>query len=124
MNKLFSAMSMMLADGNGYNPETGKFEGAYAWLNPLMQILTDILAPILIVLATAGVIYSIYLGVMMAKAEDQGKRDEAKKRIINVVIAIAITVVLIALFYGLRAALPSIIGYAENPSGTTTAIGL
>ena len=110
---MMKAISMLGA--NGWNPDTGKFEGAYAWLNPLMKILGDVLIPILIVLATAGIIYAIYLGVMMAKAEDESKREEAKKRIINVVIAIAIVVVLIALFYGIRAALPSIIGYAQNP---------
>ena len=110
MNFMMKALSML---GDSYW-DGSKFTGPYTWLNPLMTILGDILVPILIVLATAGVIYAIYLGVMMAKAEDEGKREEAKKRIINVVIAIAIVVVLIALFYGLRAALPKIVEYAKD----------
>ena len=111
MNMLMK-MGMLLADG--YNKDTGKFEGAYAWLNPLIQVLQNIILPILIVVATAGVIYAIYLGVMMAKAEDESKREEAKKRIINVVIALAVTIVLMIVFFALIKVLPDILDSAKN----------
>ena len=94
--------------------ENGEFKGAYAWLNPLLSVLNNIVFPILIVVATAGVIYAIYLGVMMAKAEDEGKREEAKRRIINVVIAIAITVVLMVIFYAVIRFLPDILSGAQE----------
>ena len=54
----------------------------------------------------AGAIYAIYLGIQLAKADDQSKRDEAKKHLITVLIAVAVTVVLV-LFFNLL--LPEII---------------
>ena len=112
-------MNMLLAD------EVDPFEG-YEWLEPLVKVLQSIVLPVLIVVATAGVIYAIYLGVMMAKAEDEGKREEAKKRIINVVIAIAVTIVLMVLFYALIKFLPDILANAQKRAngGTEDLIGL
>ena len=70
---------------------TNQFEGTnYAFLDPILKVLDEIIWPILIVLAAVGSIYAIYLGVMMAKAENAEKREEAKKRIINAVIAIVL----------------------------------
>ena len=74
-------------------------ECGFAWLENLLSALESIVGPILIVVASVGVIYAIYLGVMLAKAENAEKREESKKRIINVVIAIAITAALIFLMY-------------------------
>ena len=77
-------------------------EEAYAkfpWLKDVVAALQGIVAPILIVLGAVGVIYAIYLGVMLAKAENAEKREEAKKRIINVIVAIAITAALVFLMY-------------------------
>lgn len=71
----------------------------FPWIENLVNVLHDVIAPILLVLGSVGVIYAIYLGVMLAKAENAEKREEAKKRIINVVIAIVITFVLVLLMY-------------------------
>lgn len=71
--------------------------GTYAFLQPVVNAIADLLPPALIIVATAGSIYAVYLGVIMAKAEDQGKRDEAKKRVINAVLALVTIVVLILL---------------------------
>jgi hypothetical protein len=57
----------------------------FTWLQPILDALQAALWPILIVVAAVGSIYAIYLGVMMAKAENAEKREEAKKRIINAV---------------------------------------
>lgn len=77
---------------------TEQFKGTdYAWLDPILKVLEDILYPIIIVVAAVGTIYAIYLGVMMAKAENAEKREEAKKRIINAVIAIVVMVALVLL---------------------------
>ncbi len=65
------------------------------FLKTIVNVIESVLWPILIVVATVGTIYAVYLGINMAKAEDSGKRDEAKKHIITVVTAMAITVVLI-----------------------------
>ncbi|MDD4210788.1 MAG: hypothetical protein PHC46_00120 [Clostridia bacterium] len=80
-----------------YDEVTEQFTGSLAFLNPIMSALDGILTPLLIFVATAGTIYAVVLGVNMAKAETADKREEAKKRIINAVIALVITIVLILL---------------------------
>ena len=71
----------------------------FGWLDKLLGALETIVGPILIVVGAIGVIYAIYLGVMLAKAENAEKREESKKRIVNVLVAIAITAALIFLMY-------------------------
>lgn len=68
------------------------------WVANIYDYLGPILYAIMAVVGAAGVIYSVVLGVQLAKAEDQSKRDEAKKRLITTVIAVAVTVVLIIFF--------------------------
>ena len=65
------------------------------FLKTIVNVIEGVLWPILIVVATVGTIYAVYLGINMAKAEESGKRDEAKKHIITVITAMAITVVMI-----------------------------
>ena len=47
------------------------------------------------------------IGVKFARAEDKGARDEAKQKLITVIIGIVVTAVLILLFIWLRNALDS-----------------
>lgn len=70
------------------------------WLNvikPIVDILDSLLVPLLILIGTAGSIYAIILGVNFAKAESADKREEAKKRMINAIIALVVTIVLLIL---------------------------
>ncbi len=69
----------------------------FRFMKTICDALNSLLWPILIVVATVGSIYAIFLGINMAKAEDSGKRDEARKHLINVIIAMAVTIVLILL---------------------------
>lgn len=96
---------------------TNQFEGTdYAFLDPILQVLNDILWPILIVLAAVGTIYAIWLGVLMAKAENAEKREESKKRIINAVIAIVVVVVLVLLLKLFVQFAPDLLGIStEEP---------
>ncbi|PKK95830.1 MAG: hypothetical protein CVV59_01690 [Tenericutes bacterium HGW-Tenericutes-4] len=80
-----------------YNEATGEFLGSWAFLNPIMAVLNAVLVPLLVLVATAGTIYAVILGINMAKAETADKREEAKKRIINAVLALVITIALILL---------------------------
>lgn len=83
----------------GYNwEENFPAESDLHWVAQVYQYLGPILYAIMAVVGAAGVIYSIVLGVNLAKAEDQSKRDEAKKRLITTIIAVAVTVVLIIFF--------------------------
>ena len=67
------------------------------FLKGIVTAIENTLWPILVVVATVGSIYAIYLGIQMAKAEDASKREESKKRVINAVIAMGVTVVLIVI---------------------------
>ena len=110
---------------NGLLAYKEQFAGTnYAFLDPILKVLDEIVWPILIVLAAVGSIYAIYLGVMMAKAENAEIREEAKKRIINAVIAIVIVVVLILLMKLFTTYAPQIIGAGEPEATTSTLIGL
>ena len=86
MNNLLFKLAMLGAD-----------TGAWDWVNDITGFLKTLLPYVLIVVATAGTIYAVVLGVKMARAEDASAREEAKKRIINFIIALAITVILILL---------------------------
>ena len=82
-----------------------------SWVGNLFQYLYPILYAILAVVGAAGVIYSVVLDINLAKAEDQSKRDEAKKRMVTTIIAVAVTLVLIIFFNEL---LPLIIGALKD----------
>ncbi len=69
----------------------------WAFLNPILEVLGAALIPILILVGTAGMIYAIVLGVKLARAETTEQRDEAKKRLINAVIALVVMIALILL---------------------------
>ena len=72
--------------------------GTWPWVQTLFDAVKTVLWPALILVCAAGMIYSIILGVNMARADSTEKREEAKKRLINVLIGIAITVALILFF--------------------------
>ncbi len=86
----------------------------YGWLKEVFNGLTDFLVPLLIAVATAGMIYAVYLGVNLIRAEEQGKREEAKKRLIWAIIGIVVIVAGIALLYILRNNIASIMGLAQG----------
>lgn len=73
------------------------YTGKWAPIKTIIDFIGSVLPYVLIVVATAGTIYAVVLGVNMAKADDAGKREEAKKRIVNFVIALVVTIVLILL---------------------------
>lgn len=67
------------------------------------------------VVGLAAVVYSIYLGIQLARAEDQSKRDEAKKHLITVLIAIVVTLVLVVFFLYLLPAILSAFYQVDSP---------
>ena len=116
MNNLLFKLAMLAADGAAADK--------WSWVTNITDFLKTLLPYVLIVVATAGTIYAVVLGVKMAKAEDASAREEAKKRIINFIIALAITVVLILLlqlfannigtWLGIEVADPDIVGGGAN----------
>lgn len=95
----------------------------FPWLKSLVNVLNSVIAPILIVIGAIGIIYAIYLGVMLAKAENAEKREEAKKRIINVIVAIVITAALVFLMYLFSNNLDWFIGKAQEHAADTDGDG-
>lgn len=69
------------------------------WLDTLVAAVMNIINPILILVAVAGIVYSIVVGVRFVKADSKDEREEAKQKLISVIIGIVVTIVLIALFY-------------------------
>ena len=76
----------------------GNYSGTYDVLNSVFEILSIVLWVVLGIVGAVGAIYAIYLGVKLARADEQSKRDEAKKHLITVAIAVGVTVVLILFF--------------------------
>ena len=69
------------------------------WLNKLITTVIRVINPILIVCSLAGICYAIVVGVKFVKADTKEDREEAKQKLITVLIGIVVTVLLIALFY-------------------------
>ena len=94
-------------------------DSKYTWLASLYSVLTPLLYSIMAVVAAAGSIYAIILGVNLAKAEDTSKRDEAKKHLITVLVAVAVTIGLVLFFNEiLPLILEAFMSGAYNPSTT------
>lgn len=78
----------------GKTGDTGTME----ILEKVFNVISVVMWVVLGIVGAIGAIYAIYLGVQLARAEDQGKRDDAKKHLITVFIAIGVTVALILVF--------------------------
>lgn len=89
-------------------------------LGPIVDILDAMLVPILIIIGTAGSIYAIILGVNFAKAESADKREEAKKRMINAIIGLVVTIVLLILLKIFTANAQSIADWINSFDNTTS----
>lgn len=91
----------------------------YTWLTKLFEVLYPLLYAIMAVASAAGAVYAIILGINLARAEDQSKRDEAKKRLITTIIAVAVTILLVVFFNEL---LPLIIDAFVSSTGENQVI--
>ena len=87
MNLILSNLGMMLYE----------YAAQFEWVENIVNAINTVIWPILIVVAAAGTIYAIVLGVQMARADSTEKREEAKKRVIGVLIGMAIIIGLILL---------------------------
>lgn len=85
----------------------------YGWMGQIFGTISIVLYIIMGIVGAAGAIYAIYLGIQLARADEQSKRDDAKKHLITVLIAVAVTIVLV-LFFNLL--LPLIVKAFIGPS--------
>lgn len=87
--------------GNTKNEFTGWdkwMDGTFSFVGDILDWVKPVLYAIMAIVGAAGAIYAIVLGVQLAKAEDTSKRDEAKKHLVTVLIAVAITVAFVIFF--------------------------
>ena len=63
------------------------------WIVPVLNFLDSIIVPITIIVAIAGAIWVIWLGIKLAKAEDAENQKKARKNLINVVVAILVSLI-------------------------------
>ena len=93
---------------------------SWGWVKTIVSAVDTLLYPLLIVVGAAGMIYAVVLGVQMARADSTEKREEAKKRLINVIVGLAITIGLILFFkLFINTILPAFIPAPEDPTTTT-----
>ena len=105
------------ADTNLTEQQKQSAWSSYQAAENLIGIIETVLWIIIGVVGLAAVVYAIYLGFQLARASEQGKRDEAKKHLITVVIAIVVTLVLVIFFLYL---LPGILSAFHTTSGNLT----
>jgi hypothetical protein len=72
-------------------------------IQPVLEVLNAILWPVIAVVGSAGAIYCVFLGIKIAKSDEQNSREKAKKDLLGAVIGFALIFVLIV---ALKIAMP------------------
>ena len=70
---------------------------------PVLEVLNAVLWPAIGLIGAVGTIYCIVLGVRLAKSDEAGSREKAKKDLIGAIIGFVIIFVLIV---GLKIVMP------------------
>lgn len=83
---------------NVLGPEGSEKRLKFGWVKDVVDAVYYVIVPLLVVVGAAGMIYAIVLGVQMARADSTEKREEMKKRLINVIVGLAIAIGLILFF--------------------------
>lgn len=111
-------MNAFLAKVTTFLLEGLQLPAGWEWVEQIVNAIDTLLYPLLIVVGAAGTIYSVVLGVNMARADSTEKREEAKKRLINVIVGIIIIIALILFF---KLLMSTILPAFLNGSGEATA---
>ena len=89
--------STLLSSSTGSSNNYDELPAEYGWVTTVTNAIDVLLWPLLILVGSAGMIYAIYLGVNLARADSADKQQEAKKRLINAIIGLAVIIALILL---------------------------
>jgi len=80
-------------------------------IKPVLEVLDAILFPAIAIVGAIGTIYCVFLGVKMAKSDEQNSREKAKKDLIGAIIGFLIIFVLIV---GLKIAMPILLNWVKK----------
>lgn len=109
---MYSLMNIAASWSQYINNYVKLEEGQKNLLTQVFGIIEIVLWVVLGVVGAIGAVYAIYLGVRLARADEQSKRDDAKKHLITVCIAVGVTIALIMVF---NTFLPMIISAFSQP---------
>ena len=122
MNTLLTKMTTYLLSITGRGMLAGDLNlpAGWEWVEEIVNAIDILLYPLLIVVGAAGMIYAVVIGVQMARADSTEKREEAKKRLINVIVGLAIIIGLILFFkLFISVILPAFIPPVEETADAT-----
>lgn len=95
---MYSLLNVVASWGAYINQYMPGDSDSKAVLMQVFDIIGIVLWVVLGIVGAVGAVYAIYLGVQLARADEQGKRDDAKKHLITVCIAVGVTLALILVF--------------------------
>lgn len=95
---MYSLLNVVWTWNDYFNNYGNYSEETKTLLGQVFSIISTVLWVVLGIVGAIGAVYAIYLGVQLARADEQGKRDDAKKHLITVFIAIGVTIALILVF--------------------------
>ena len=81
---------------------------------PVLEVVNAILWPLIAVIGAIGTIYCIFLGIKVAKADEQNSREKAKKDLVGAIIGFLLIFVLIV---SLKIAMPILQELVTNKVG-------
>ena len=81
---------------------------------PVLEVVNAILWPLIAVIGAIGTIYCIFLGIKVAKADEQNSREKAKKDLVGAIIGFLLIFVLIV---SLKIAMPILQEWVINKVG-------
>lgn len=98
MNAFYSMLNLVTSWSQYIDQYLSDDSDSKSVLSSVFSIISTVLWVVLGIVGAVGAVYAIYLGVRLARAEEQGKRDDAKKHLITVCIAVGVTLALILVF--------------------------
>ena len=78
---------------------------------PVLDVINAILWPAIAIVGSVGTVYCIFLGVKVAKSDEQNSREKAKKDLTGAIIGFVIIFVLIV---ALKIALPILQNWVQS----------
>jgi uncharacterized membrane protein len=70
---------------------------------PILEVINAILWPLIAVTGSVGAVYCVFLGIKIAKSDEQNSREKAKKDLLGAIIGFALIFILIV---ALKIAMP------------------